>query len=245
MTDLHVHTLYCDGRNNPGDMVVNAIKKGVNRLGIVVHSYVEFDRGSCIKLEKVGDFIGEVNALKEKYRGKIDILCGVERDLYSSQDCSEFDYVIGSVHYLRHQNEYLAVDDTPEILKDMIDKYYCGDFYACAEDYFNTVKLLCDIKPDIIAHFDLIKKFKRYVPFDEDNPRYEKAWMSAADCLMKLNVPFEINTGGMLRGWTDEPYPSLKIINYIKRNGGKFVLSSDAHRCEDIAGMFEKYLCYV
>ena len=242
MTDLHVHTVFCDGHDTPEEMVNGAVEKGLEKLGIVVHSYVPFDPESCVAPENVEDFIFEVAELKKKYKDIIDISCGIELDVFSTQDTSPFDYVIGSVHYLKHGDKYISVDETPEMLADMIDKYYGGDFYACAEDYFATVALWAQKKPDIdiIGHFDLIKKFRSIIPFDPENPRYKAAWQSAADGLLKLHVPFEVNTGGISRGWLKEPYPSAEIASYIKARGGQLILSSDAHRKEDIAFGFER-----
>ena len=45
LCDFHVHTSFCDGRDEPEKMVFSAVEKGVERLGLVVHSYVEFDPG--------------------------------------------------------------------------------------------------------------------------------------------------------------------------------------------------------
>lgn len=240
MTDLHVHTIFCDGRDTPEEMVKSAVKKGLKQVGILCHSYVPFD-DCCISIERTDEFESEVKRLKEKYLGQIDVLLGVEADIFSPQSLDGFDYVIGSVHYLKHGGEYIAVDDTPQMLRDMIERYYGGDFYACAEDYFATVAKWLQKKPDIIGHFDLIKKFRREIPFDTENPRYKAAWQSAADKLLKLGVPFEVNTGGISRGWLAEPYPSREIADYIIAHGGKLILSSDAHRKEDIAAHFQEF----
>lgn len=243
MTDFHVHTNFCDGRDSPEDMVLAGIQKGLKKIGIVVHSYVSFDPNSCIPLEKVDDYVYEISLLKKKYSDKIDIFCGIEADLYSSQDTGPFDYVIGSAHYLKHDGRYKAVDSSPEILSEMIDENYGGDFYACAEDYYKTLECLADKKPDIIGHFDLIKKFASNLNIfiDPLNERYRKAWQTAADVLLKLGVPFEVNTGGILRGCTNEPYPAPDIAEYIKTHGGKLILSSDAHKKEDVAALFDKW----
>ena len=240
MTDLHVHSLFCDGKSSPEDEVRAAIAKGVGVLGIVAHSYVPFD-SCCIRPENVARFIGEMSRLKEKYRGQIELYCGLEADLYSPEIPDGFDYTIGSVHYLKHGGEYISVDDTPEILAGMIERHYGGDAVECAVDYFETVKQLKEMRPDIIGHFDLIKKFRRAVPIDEHDGRYIAAWQSAARELLTLGVPFEINTGGILRGWLDEPYPSREIADFIKANGGRLILSSDAHSAEDIAAGFEEF----
>ena len=54
-------------------------------------------------------------------------------------------------------------------------------------------------------------------------------------------VPFELNTGAISRGYRTSPYPADDISEYIKNGGGRLVLSSDAHRAEDIAFAFERY----
>ena len=77
-SDLHTHTIYCDGKNSPEEMVVSAIEKGLDEIGIATHSYFDNDIDSswCIKPEKVADFQAEICALKDKYRNKIKVLCG-------------------------------------------------------------------------------------------------------------------------------------------------------------------------
>ncbi len=239
--DLHVHTLYCDGKSTPEEAVKAALEKGFEQIGLVAHSYLPFDEESCIKPEKTLEFQGEVRRLKEKYRGNIEVFCGIEEDIFSEQSREGFDYVIGSVHYIKQGDKYFSVDETPDILKNLIDTFYGGDFYACAADYFALVKELAKKRPTVIGHFDLIKKFRRDIPFDEHEPRYVSAWKSAADELLKLGAPFEINTGGISRGYLDEPYPSPEIAEYIKSQGGRLLLSSDAHRAQDIGFGFEKW----
>lgn len=240
LRDFHVHTDFCDGKAPPEEMVRAAIAKGVKQLGIVAHSYVPFD-SCCIPLENIDLFKDELNRLKKKYQAEIQLYCGLEADYYSPQNLEGFDFTIGSVHYLKHGERYVSVDETSEILRSMIDEFYGGDFYSCAEDYFKTVAELAKRPPTIIGHFDLIKKFSSVIPFDDDNPRYVQAWKCAADALLAADSVFEVNVGGISRGWLCEPYPSPKICEYIKSCGGKLMLSSDAHAPENIAFEFEKW----
>ncbi len=244
MTDLHVHTNFCDGLTNPEMCVKAAIECGVERLGIVAHSYVPFD-SACMPLERYPEFVKEVERLKNTYTDRIDILCGIEQDLCSPAPTDGFDFAIGSVHYIKQGGRYFSVDETPEILKELIDKFYGGDFYACAEDYFKNVSRLAEIKVDIVGHFDLIKKFMKYIPFDASDSRYRNAWKTAADALLEHGCAFEINTGGISRGYIDKAYPSDEILEYIKNRGGKLVFGSDAHRPENIGFGWEKYQKYL
>ena len=46
----------------------------------------------------------------------------------------------------------------------------------------------------------------------------------------------------MAKGWRTKPYPRLEIIRYIAEKGGKLILSSDAHRKEDLLYGFDEVL---
>ena len=241
--DLHMHTAYCDGKDSPEDMILSAIDKGLKTVGISCHSYTSFDTSWCTQKEDIPRYIAELRYLRAKYFDKIHVLCGVEQDYYSDYPTDEFDYVIGSVHYMKVGEDYIPVDEDPEILKTAADKYFGGDIYALCELYFDAVAgVVNKTECDIIGHFDLISKFTEQTDIiDTTNPRYIAAWHKAADELLKLNVPFEINTGAISRGYRTQPYPSAEIIAYIKARGGRFVLSSDAHSAENVAYKFEEY----
>ena len=234
--DFHMHTVLCDGSNTAEEMVLSAIKKGFSAVGISGHSYTFFDESYCMSRENVKRYLSDINSLKEKYIDRIAVFCGIEQDFYSDYPADAFDYVIGSVHYLKCGEEYLPVDETPDILKDACDRYFGGDIYALCACYFETVAGVAEkTKCDIIGHFDLIAKFiETELFFDTNDPRYQKAWKEAVDALLSYDVPFEINTGAMARGYRTSPYPAADIISYIREKDGRFILSSDAHSKEMI-----------
>ena len=255
--DLHMHTCYCDGSAAPEDMVTAAIEKGLSTVGISGHSYTFFDESYCMQKAEVPRYLAECRYLRAKYFDRIHVLCGVEQDYYSDYPTDEFDYVIGSVHYVKVDEEYIPVDESVTILQDAVEKYFNGDIYALCELYFATVAdVVNKTDCDIIGHFDLISKFIEVgddacdVPhtgdsvnaiFDVNHPRYIAAWQKAVDTLLKHDVPFEINTGAISRGYRTSPYPNKDMITYIKEHGGRFVLSSDAHSTDAIAYRFEEF----
>ncbi len=241
--DLHMHTAYCDGKDTPEDMVLSAVDKGLDTVGISGHSYTFFDESYCMQKEDIPRYIAELRYLRAKYFDRIHVLCGVEQDYYSDYPTDEFDYIIGSVHYIKVGDEYIPVDESVEILRAAVQKHFGGDVYALCELYFDTVADVVEkTRCDIIGHFDLISKFiERETLFDTEHPRYVKAWKAAADRLVAYDVPFEINTGAISRGYRTQPYPDEEMIAYIKAKGGRLILSSDAHSKENIAYIFEKY----
>ena len=241
--DLHTHTAFCDGRDTPEEMVISAIAKGLKTIGICVHSYMTFDESYCVPKDRYPEFQQEILLLREKYREQINVLCGVEQDFYSSEPTSGFDYVIGSVHYVEAEGRYFPVDWKKDELEKVCRKYFNSDWYSLAESYYSAVSHVAEKTGcDIIGHFDLITKFNESgMLFDELHPRYVSASRAAADALLRSGKPFEINTGAISRGYRTEPYPSDELIRYIRKQGGKFILSSDAHAGENISFEFDKW----
>ena len=243
LTDLHTHTVFSDGANTPEEMAQSAVLKGVKVLGFSDHSYTSIDESYCLHINDYPKYIAAVAALKEEYKDRLEILCGIEQDYYSDAPIEGFDYVIGSVHYVKAGDEYIPVDDTAEILKNAADKYFDGDVYALIEAYYITVAdVVNKTNCDIIGHFDLISKFNENGDlFDENDPRYVAAYRYAADELLKTGRPFEINTGAISRGYRTTPYPSKQIMEYLKSRGASFILSSDSHSAETLCYMFNKF----
>lgn len=240
MFDLHMHTIWSDGTNTAEEMVQEAIRKGLETVGISDHSSGD----PCgMTLEQSVEYRAEIARLKEKYAGQIRVLCGLERD-YFTDDFADYDYTIGSVHWLAMPDGHrVPIDYMAEKLREGAEKYFGGDFYALAEAYYAMMAKVVEVtKCDIIGHFDLITKFIEQDPaFDTNHPRYVKAWQQAADELLKTGKPFEVNTGAISRGYRTTPYPAKEIRNYIREHGGKLIMSSDAHAKENIAFRFDEW----
>ena len=53
---------------------------------------------------------------------------------------------------------------------------------------------------------------------------------------------FEINTGAMYRNGKKNPYPSSQMLSTIFNNGGRVILSSDAHNAHSLDYAFDDAL---
>ena len=242
LEDFHVHSTFSDGKNSPEEIVRQAVSLGVTRLGFSDHGYAPYDEDCGIPYDRVEAYRNCVAALKERWRDTIELYCGIEQDLYAGVPPWDFDYVIGSVHYLRLQGRYYAVDDTPEELRQVASEFFAGDYDALAEAYYESVgQVHTRTGCQIIGHFDLITKFSERCPeLRFDGPRAERAWKAAAERLLEEGCRiFEINTGAMSRGWRSTPYPSLEIQRYLSRRGAKFILSGDSHSAKDLCYDFQ------
>ncbi len=243
LSDFHTHTSFCDGKHSPEEMVLSAVEKGMDTLGFSMHSFAEFDLDVYDNPAALSEYKKEVERLKEKYKDKIKILCGIEQDIYSEPADKDFDYVIGSVHYVKIGEEFIPLDLSKEVLLDAINRGFGGDFYSFAEWYYDTEAKVIEVTDaDIIGHLDLIRKFNEDGSlFDEKHPRYVAAYTKAVKALVKYNKPFEINTGAISRGYRSAPYPCEDILKCIYENGGKVIMSSDSHSKDGLCFEFEKW----
>lgn len=234
LTNYHTHTVFCDGKNTPEEMVNRAISLGMDEIGFSTHSELCRD---------IDGYRRAVLELKEKYSDKISIKLGIEYDYFSDVDTSEYDYVIGGVHYLEKGGKLLQLDHSEESFAPLADEYYGGDIYALCEHYYETVAKVYDKTGcDIVAHFDLVTKYNEGNKlFDTSHPRYVKAARAALEVLTKKPVIFEINTGAIARGYRTSAYPEESLIDVILKSGGNTILSSDCHDMNYLTESFDKY----
>lgn len=241
--DIHTHTTYCDGKNTPEEMVRAAIDKGLGVIGFTGHSYTFFDTEYCMKRERLKNYRDEVRSLAKKYKDKITVLLGIEQDFYTDLPPEGYDYVIGSVHYIKLGEEYIAADDGNDKLIYAANKYFGGDIYGVAEEYFRTVScILQKINADIIGHIDVITKYNEIDPiFDVCETRFVKAYKKAVDTLAESGKIFEVNTGAISRGVRKTPYPGIYMWDYLKQKDVKLILTGDSHSTDALCCQFDKW----
>lgn len=242
LSNFHAHSTFCDGAETPESMVKAALSKGFTAFGISGHAGMGFEADWCMTEAGTAEFIGEMARLKKAYADKITLFTGIEQDYYSSKLIDAFDYVIGSVHYIKKNDEYLLVDESEEMQRDAAALHYGGDLYAYTRDYFQTIAdIVLITKPDIIGHFDLVSKFNEGGKlFDETDPRYLKPALEALTAITEKHKLFEINTGGMYRVGKTNPYPSPLMLKELFAHGGEIIFSSDSHDGSSIGYMFDE-----
>ena len=240
--ELHCHTTFCDGKNTPEEMVLAAIQKGLCRIGFSGHSPTPYSASYAIHEERLQEYYAEITRLKQVYAGRIEVLLGLELDLYSDPPPEVLDYCIGSVHHIVVDGKNYEVDHKPEILRQCVHEAFDGDAYAMCEAYFASVARLADLHPDIVGHFDLVTKYIEIDPlFDPNHPRYLAAAFGAIDALLPTEAIFEINTGAMSRGYRTTPYPAPVLLEYIKARGGRVLLTGDSHATDTLCYRFDDW----
>ena len=236
-SSVHNHSNLCDGQSSLQEMAVAAWKQGVTTLGFTGHSHTPCDLEYCMSPSRTARYKGEINRLKAQYAGKMDVLCGIEWDQFSDEDPTGYDYWIGSAHHLYGKNtgKYYEIDFRPQDLWDCINDDFDADPLAAVEAYFAEVEKVAALKPDILAHIDLIKKLNANGEFfDEESPRYKAAALKALQAAKANDCLLEVNTGSVYRGYRKDFYPGPWLLGEWQKMGGKVIITSDSH---DIASL--------
>lgn len=228
LSNFHTHTVFCDGKNTPEEMVRSAIEKGFSAIGFSGHAYTDFDDRYC--MQDTAGYIREVRAAQEKYKDKIQVYLGTEEDVFGEIDRSQYDYIIGSSHYVKKDGKYYDVDGDYETLKACINAFD-GDNIAYAEAYFSTFcEYILRRKPDIVGHFDLLTKFdEKYEPLFLGDKKYEQVAEKYLKKALESDCIFELNSGAISRGHRRTPYPAENLLYVIKKEDGKVMINSDSH----------------
>ena len=248
-SNCHTHTILCDGKNSAEEMVEAAIKKGFVSLGFSGHSPMYFENDWAMTEEGLKKYSEEIAKLKEKYKEKIEIYCGLELDAdFSCSDISNFDYIIASVHQLHCGEKIISIDYTQKELSDCVNNDFGGDWYLMSEQYYSSVcEFVLKIKPDVVGHYDLIEKFnENSVCFDSESKIYQSIALKYLDKICEENpdVIFEVNTGAMYRCGKKLPYPSAFIMKRLKENNMKITITGDSHDVSSLDFAFEEMTGY-
>ena len=134
-SSVHVHSKLCDGKNTLDEIAVTAWRNGLQTLGFSGHSHTPCDLEYCMTQSRTALYKAQVAKLKERYAGKLDILCGLEWDLFSDDDPTQYDYWIGSTHYVKgpKTGKYYEIDWREEDL-DLIKKINGGNKFFDEND---------------------------------------------------------------------------------------------------------------
>lgn len=237
LTNLHTHTTFCDGKNTPEEVVLAAIDRGFASIGFSGHGYTPFDPRYC--LQDTTGYIAEIKRLRAAYAGKISIYLGVEEDAFAPVMRTDFDYIIGSSHYLRVDGQFYPIDSSPAHFARCLD-VFGGDAEKLADAYYRSFcAYIGERRPDIVGHFDLITKYE-----ETGEPHFfcSEQYLALAERYLlralEADVIFEVNTGAIARGLRTSPYPHERLLHRICRSGGKITLSSDCHRAELLDAAF-------
>jgi histidinol-phosphatase (PHP family) len=249
LTDYHVH-LRPDEPGTTAELYFTtanaeqyrtaASERGIAELGVSEHVY-RFEQALDVWRHPFwqSNAREDLDAYCEFVREQTDLKLGIEADFVpggedrtaSLLQARDFDYVIGSVHFLRDE----AVD--------MEDYSVWGKTHSPEEIWRRYFETLGEAARsglfDVLAHPDLVKVWGAERPRPEGDLR--RYYELAIDGIAESQIAVEVSTAG-LRKPVGEMYPAPAFLEMCLEAGAPVALSSDAHRPEDVGADYEQAL---
>jgi len=237
MIDYHLHTpRCCHAQGTPHEYLAEAERKGLTEIGFSDHfplGLLDYKPRSQVTMEpeELDLYIRDINDLKKssakvkiKLGIEIDYIPGTEDKVKALLDKYNFDYVIGSIHFLGDW------DFTHPVYADT---YKDRDIDEIYRKYFDLLRKLCRSKLfDLVGHIDVVKKFG-YRPENG----LEQHWQETVQILKETDTSFELNTAGK-----DAPvgdfYPDRRLLELASAAGIPVTLGSDAHSPDQVGRFF-------
>lgn len=225
MYNYHMHTKRCGhAKGEDEEYVLRAITNGYDKIGFSDHApYVfpnEYESNFRVKLDMAHDYADSVHALKEKYKGIIDIKLGYELEYYPHLHDMEmeylaqfnYDYLILGQHFTDNEyEEYARYSGHETNNVAQLDKYVSQVITGAKTGDFAY-----------IAHPDVIF-------FTGEHTLYLKKMKYMVEELKKLDLPLEFNFLGYT---TNRHYPNRDFWEIVAKTGNRVVIGLDAHKPE-------------
>ena len=247
LTDYHVHLRPDDdGSAAEAFTAANAERyrtvageRGIEELGVSEHVY-RFRQALDVWRHPwwVPQAVDDLDEYCAFVRGETDLRLGLEMDFVPGRedriaellDARDFDYVIGSVHFVRGG----AVD-----LEGEWDVWGAGESPERVwRRYFETLaEAAASGLFDVMAHPDLVKVWGRGRPWPEGDLR--RYYEPAVEAFHEAGVAMEVSTAG-LRKPVGEIYPSRPFLELALDAGLDLALSSDAHIPDHLGHGYEQ-----
>jgi histidinol-phosphatase (PHP family) len=214
-----------------------ADERGIAELGVSEHVY-RFEQALDVwrhpfwvtyALDDIDDYCAFIRERTDLRLGiEADFVPGAEDRMVNLLQARDFDYVIGSVHFIGD----VAVD---------MDDYSVWDSGHSVEDvwkrYFETLGEAARSGIfDVLAHPDLVKVWGAERPQPDGDLRFY--YDLAMDGIADSGIAIEVSTAG-LRKRTKELYPAPAFLEMCLEAGAPIALSSDAHRPQDIGADYD------
>ncbi len=238
IVNYHTHTTRCGhAYGTDREYVECALKAGMETLGFSDHTAYDFlgrplrDRPMRMKPEELPEYTASIRALAEEFKGRIEILTGVEAEYYPT-------YFSRLLELLR-ENEVRYMILGQHYIGDEIGEPYCGremtDETILQRYVSQSTEALKTGLFTYFAHPDLI----RYVG---DGEIYTREMRKLCRAALDTKTPLEINLLGLAEG---RHYPNRDFWKIAAEEGNEVVLGFDAHRPEHLlnAAVEKKALC--
>ena len=241
-SNFHSHCTFCDGRSHPEDFAKFAISNKFRAYGFSSHSPLPFETFWNMSESDMPEYITEVNRLKVKYNGIIEIYLGMEIDyLDQTYNASTpyfqnlpLDYRISSIHFLPWQKPLLednmvCIDGAYKDFEEGINKHFEGKVRRITEVFFEeSMKMIEAGGFDIVGHIDKIyMNGSRHPDFDINAGWYRKPFLNLLDYIAEKGLIIEINSKNKTR--KNQTFPHIDSLKELKAREIPVMVNSDCH----------------
>jgi histidinol-phosphatase (PHP family) len=239
ISDYHMHTPLCGHAvGQPKEYVEQAIKVGLEEIGFSDHAPLvsHEDPRITMSLKQLPQYHKMIEEVQAKFKSSLrikmaieaDFIPGFEKETKKILSGYDYDYVIGSVHFIKNW----GFDDP-----DTRDTWDQIDVNRVYHDYFDLLRQSAKSGLfDIMGHVDLVKKFGHRASEDMADEVTQ-----TAKVFKDSGVVVEINTAG-LRKPCKEMYPSLAHLKIYCKAGVPLTFGSDSHEPGHVGCDFDKAL---
>jgi histidinol-phosphatase (PHP family) len=254
LTDYHLHLRPDELAATPGTHFTAAnaeryreiaTERGIEELGVSEHVYRFRDALSVWQHPLWQEFArDDLDSYCEFVRTESDLRLGIEADFVPGAEdrmanlleAHDFDYVVGSVHFLRDEaldmEQYSIWTPTPPQAGRSAEEIWRRYFQTLAEAARSGLF-------DVLAHPDLVKIWGAERPRPEGDLR--RYYEPAVQAIAESGIAVEVSTAG-LRKRAQELYPAPELLTMCVEAGAPVALSSDAHRPEDVGADYDRAL---
>lgn len=241
-SNYHSHCTFCDGRSMPEDFVKFALARGFRAYGFSSHSPLPFETFWNMSRDDMSEYLTEINRLKKKYHGRIEIYTALEIDyLDETYNASipyfkelPLDYRIGSIHFLPIakplcEKNMVCIDGSFADYHASLDKYFGGDIRKLVAHYFDaSQKMILAGGIDIVGHMDKIYMNGHLCDgFSFESSWYQKPFLKTLDLVAEKGLMVEINTKNLMK--KQQTYPHRDYLELLKERNIPVMVNSDCH----------------
>jgi len=249
--NYHTHTHYCDGKENMRFFVKKAVALHFDHLGFSAHAPISNCYDFTLTEKDIPAYLNEVELYQKQtpqlkiFKGlECDYIPGITKDFSYYKNNYHLDYIIGGVHLIKVPNsEEVWFIDGPkrETYDSGIARFFNHDVKKAVTCFWEqTFEMIESQKFDIIAHLDKIKMHNQDRFFKEDEDWYLKLVDHAIELIIRKQIIVEINSRGIYRLRCKNFYPSDYILEKLAKAKAQFIISSDAHKAEELALYYEE-----
>lgn len=218
-----------------------AAEQGIAELGVSEHIY-RFQQALQVWRHPFWERFArdDIDSYCAFVREQTDLRLGVEADFVAGAEdrlanllqARDFDYVVGSVHFIRDgavDMDDFSVWDSGRSVEEIWQRYFQTVAESARSGLF-----------DIIAHPDLVKYWgpaQRPLPAGDLRRYYEPT----VEAFAEAGVAVEVSTAG-LRKPSGEMYPAPAFLAMCLEANVPLALSSDAHRPQDVGAGYQQAL---